>query len=207
MGNIVGIELGFAYKIQIWKAGEGPSTPGAVPISEQIVRNHMTYEGMDYICNCAFASGSTFFQTAYVGLLNGAFSATSNYADTGAKITTGAQSGATNSWTELINFTGGTLRQSLGALTYGTISGAQFQLVGTGSPPSFVGGGGGGSVSGAFLLTGSNAFGPTSPASFYGGGGTPGGPNLISVAVGSPTAYSAGQTISVTPITLTLTSA
>ncbi len=220
----LGVGIGFGYKIEIFPAGVDPRRDGARPRFSQIIKNHMTYEGMDYICNTAFAAGS-FYQSAYVGLVNGFYAApVSNFTDTAFQITTSTPGaggvGVTNAWSEITTASSGstvtnTTRQLVftatnSPLTYGTISGAQFQLTGIPPAASFVGGSGGGTIWGVFLVVGTSTFGVASTRSFYNGGSTtpPSGPCLISVALaGSTTPYTNGETIQVTPISLTLTSA
>lgn len=205
-----GLKPAFAFRLKIFDTFEDFINPFARAHQSPVICNHFSQEGGDYFCNCALAGttliGSPTFQSPFVGLVNGANGSyqTSGFTDTGSHIvSSGTPGGGQNQWIELTNYSG-TTRQALGGLTYGTVSGSTFQLVGFGTPPSFVGGGGGGSVSGAFFIAGASAQG-ASTASFYTSSGVTNGPNLLSTAIGSPTAFSAGQTIAVTSISLTLT--
>lgn len=212
--------LGVTYKISVWEDHAASVNPLAKPIAEQVVRNHMAYEGLDYVNNCAFASGSTFFPSSsfglYVGLVNGAYSTSvSNYSDRATLITTSAPSGTPgttpNYWSELTNFQSPTTsRQAMGSLTFsGSGSGGLIQVVTTGTAPSFTGGSGGGSVMGAFLIAGVTpgvaTYGASGAASYYYGGAAT-GTSLISVAIGSVLSFSAAQVITVT-VTISLQSA
>ena len=206
-----GVGPAFSFRLKVFDAVEDFWNPFARPAAVTgAICNHFSYEGADYFCNTALAGttllGSPTFQTPYVGLVNGANGSyqTSGYADTGFGIVaSGTPSGGQNQWIELTNYSG-TTRQALGALTYGTISGSGFQLIGFGTPPSFVGGSGGGSVSGAFFIAGASAQG-SSTKSYYTSTAATNGPNLLSTAIASPTSFSAAQTIAVTSITLSIT--
>lgn len=209
-----GMRMGFKGRVNIWDSVEDSINPYAHPASYADYKNHMTYEGLDYFANCGLASGSTFFQACYIGLVDGAKASggTSNFTDLASTITSGSVSfPTTNNWAEMTNYTQGARQALVGpgiAPTTRSPSGGVLPFAAPSSPAiTMTGGGGGGSISGIFFVAGQSAFGVSATQSWWASSYVNNGPCLLSVAIGSIQAFSAAQTITVTPVTFTLTGA
>jgi hypothetical protein len=204
--------FGFKSTVNVWASLEDSVNPYAKPISSVKYENHMTYEAMMYMALTAFASGSTYFQNCYIGLVDGskASGGVSNFTDAASTITTGTVNyPTTNDWAEMTNYTQGVRQALVGpgiAPTTRTPSGGVLPFAAPSSPAvTMTGGTGGGSISGIFYICGQSAFGVSAVQSWWASNYTTNGPVLMSVAIGSIQSFTAAEVITVTPITFTAT--